>query len=111
MIKGLEALEHLNKNIIVAEDIDEDFNTIEKELKEHEQYKTIEQELGIDLITLFKALKCFYAKDMDIYCSHPNPFYLTCGKQGEWYISWIAHDYKISDYGKTWALTREELEK
>lgn len=31
--KGLEALEHLNKNIIVAEDIDEDFNIIEKELK------------------------------------------------------------------------------
>ena len=33
MNKGLEALEHLNKNIIVAEDIDEDFNVIEKELK------------------------------------------------------------------------------
>jgi len=33
MSKGLEALEHLNKNIIVAEDIDEDFNIIEKELK------------------------------------------------------------------------------
>lgn len=31
--KGLEALEHLNKNIIVAEDIDEDFNIIGKELK------------------------------------------------------------------------------
>ena len=31
---SLEALEHLNKNIIVvAEDIDEDFNIIEKELK------------------------------------------------------------------------------
>ena len=33
MSKGLEALEHLNKNIIVAEDIDEDFEIIEKELK------------------------------------------------------------------------------
>ena len=30
---SLEALEHLNKNIIVAEDIDEDFEIIEKELK------------------------------------------------------------------------------
>ena len=32
-------------------------DVIEKELKEHEQYKKIEEELGIDLITLFKALK------------------------------------------------------
>ena len=31
---GLEALEHINKNIIVSqEDIDEDINIIEKELK------------------------------------------------------------------------------
>ena len=39
MNKGLEALEHLNKNIIVAEDIDEDFNIIEKELKAFEIIK------------------------------------------------------------------------
>ena len=37
MNEGLEALEHLNKNIIVAEDIDEDFNIIEKELKSKEK--------------------------------------------------------------------------
>lgn len=35
MNEGLEALKHLNKNIIVAEDIDEDFNIIENELKDY----------------------------------------------------------------------------
>ena len=40
-MKGLEALEHINKNIIVSqEDIDEDINIIEKELKALEILKS-----------------------------------------------------------------------
>ena len=72
----------------------------------------IEEELGIDLITLFKVLKngfyryrptainnviCFIAKpkvNMEQKC-------FTYGSYGKSYFK---------DYGKTWALTKEELE-
>ena len=35
----------------------EDFDLVKKDLEVLEEYKSIEEELGIDLITLFKALK------------------------------------------------------
>ena len=70
----------------------------------------LEDELGIDLITLFKASKCFYSKILDCYCPHPNPIYKTCGDFGEWYIDFMNNPHKLKDYGKTWALTKEELE-
>lgn len=73
----------------------------------------IEAELGIDLITLFKALKngawtklhneiskcdeCEY-KMFDIYIY----FHWNYGRHLVFFLS---------DYGKTWALTKEELEK
>ena len=71
----------------------------------------IEEELGIDLITLFKASKCFYSKTLDCYCPHPNPIFKTCGEKGEWHISFMGNLHKLKDYGKTWALTKDELEK
>lgn len=81
----------------------------------------LEQELGIDLLTLFKALKQDY-----IYVKH----YYGCGNtfkinkefiQGLKYaddntpVFWTddwgkEHMVYIKDYGKTWALTKEELE-
>ena len=88
------------------------------------QLEDIEEELGIDLITLFKALKG------RIYSIHPkmrkicliifHVFYY-CGNQ--WVIGchsmeWNAEenscdnwDCFLKDYGKTWALTREEIEE
>lgn len=75
------------------------------------QLEDIEEELGIDLITLVKALKngawtkfnneiskcdeCEYEM-LDIYIY----FYWNNGKHLV---------FLLSDYGKTWALTREEL--
>lgn len=75
------------------------------------QLEDIEDELGIDLITLIKALKngawtkfnneiskcdeCEYEM-LDIYIY----FYWNNGKHLV---------FLLSDYGKTWALTREEL--
>ena len=85
------------------------------------QLEDIEEELGIDLITLFKALKNgFYHidKNKHIYTSKP-----TKGNGGamSYYASYyeiIAEDsyydqyfYKLKDYGKVWALTKEELEQ
>lgn len=39
MSKGLQALEHMNKNIILCEDIDEDVEIIKKELQALELIK------------------------------------------------------------------------
>ncbi len=88
------------------------------------QLEDIEEELGIELITLFRALKG------EIYSLHSTtrkicpiilPIFYYCGNQ--WVIGchsmeWNAEenscdnwDCFLKDYGKTWALTREELEK
>ena len=98
-----------------------ELDTIEKALDEHEQHKAIEQELGVDLITLFKALKepaYVVVKDkiVETYCGHIGEECKTIDFEID------GKDYKnlydietfyvlTNEYGKTWALTREELEK
>ena len=83
----------------------------------------LEEEIGIYLITLLKALK------EEIYSLHPEtgkicpivlPILYYCGNQ--WVIgcrsmkwndkenSCDSWDCYLKDYGKTWALTKEELE-
>lgn len=80
------------------------------------QIEKLEQKLGIGLVALYKAVK--------------NGFYVK-GCEGKQYIDYeyprlesalfehqelfYGHEYhcdyvKLSDYGKTWALTEEELE-
>ena len=88
---------------------------IEKELKEREQYKAIEQELGIDLVTLFGILRtggCIWVKN----CKGINQWHVESLKQRgldkQWYLTYSNNvRVKLKDYGKTWALTKEELEK
>lgn len=79
------------------------------------ELEDIEQELGVDLVTLFKALKD------DVYVKSPydvSPessaldirFFKTFG----WFFTYRGCGYPrylIKDYGKTWALTKEELQK
>ena len=87
----------------------------------------IEEELGIDLITLFKALKDginVYYENEERYQFHNNlrlEYHKTLG----WglvdiYGSICRNDmpmkldmefYELKEYGKTWALTKEELEQ
>lgn len=78
----------------------------------------LEDELGIDLVTLFKALKNgiwvkFYP--LDYYEKETIKF------AGKFYFGatfdfdkpifrFYQREYKLKDYGKTWALTKEELE-
>ena len=92
------------------------------------QLEDLEEELGIDLITLFKALKdgiwsrifgeiekitsdenCHLVIDRN---SNPED-------DGFWILDYYdirdsrgvsIHTWFINDYGKTWALTKEELE-
>ena len=88
-----------------------------------ELLENIEEELGIDLITLFKALK-----DGQVIVKHivglKNPkTFLEAHKiaellfDGKNYGLWIydngyGDEFRVytKDYGKTWALTKEELE-
>lgn len=77
----------------------------------------IEEQLGVDLITLFKAKNNgFYVKS---YCINRGEISFVL-KTDILYVdlmSWLIHtDYDnlfyvdFKDYGKTWALTKEELE-
>ena len=80
---------------------------LEHELK---QYKDIEEELGIDLITLFKALKngvyYKYKYGYETKISKCRKCVLT----GKKTLVVDYHTYRyLCDYGKTWALTKEEL--
>ena len=71
----------------------------------------IEEELGIDLITLFKAEKdgiwynsngTFYFNYFDVSLAH------RCFRRYvDYFRNYMSFDFK--DYGKTWALTKEEL--
>ena len=90
----------------------------------------IEEELGIDLITLFKALKDgfyikykgkivhifpdkhitinFWYKTINVFI--PPKFFIDCEKRRDYLSEAIDEEYWFKDYGKTFALTREELE-
>ena len=95
----------------VAEN-EESFKIIEKDLDQLEEYRKIEEELGIDLITLFKALKD------GIYINEDGSVYKDCIKSIEhWSDGWgfISNDDYIDmlfeDYGISWALDTEEFYK
>lgn len=79
------------------------------------EYKAIEDELGIDLITLFKAFKNgIYVKEID---RITTVWKLVNDDGGTYLGAWhnpFEKEYNtiflhLKDYGKTWALTKEEL--
>ena len=76
------------------------------------ELEDIEEELGIDVTILFKALKQRF-----VYCLHNGKIccMLVCieyYKDIGFTIGSVSGDtYKIEDYGKTWAFTEEELKE
>ena len=104
-----------HKNKTKAELVREDLAIIGKDLETLEQYKNIEEELGVDLITLFKALKQSY-----IYALFGNSIFkiqIEGINYNTGYLILYDEDNhsifewgEINAYGKTWALAREELE-
>ena len=94
------------------------------------QLEDVEEELEIDLITLYKALnKGFYIKYNDkivhifpdkhitinfwyktINVFIPPKFFIDCKKGTDYLSEEIDEEYWFKDYGKTWALTKEDLE-
>lgn len=73
----------------------------------------IEEELGIDLITLFKALKGIWVKSIngDVYYVGSPYLCFSENEKRELELQFRVGDiwYKIKDHGKYWALTKEEL--
>lgn len=83
-------------------------------------HEDIEEEFGIDLITLFKALKNgIYTVNHSHGGYEPIRVSLKIGGYGDLVTAYLIHPYdyddgeytyRLNDYGKTWALTKEELE-
>ena len=80
-------------------------------------YEDIEEELGIDLITLVKALNGLYYKFRPENRKISNmkvPMLRIINGEYCWICpKWMTTTWMsvlVKDYGKTWALTREELE-
>lgn len=84
-------------------------------MQENKKYKEIEEELGIDLITLFRALtKGIYIKD-DKLIDHLTGLQLDLSlitNEYSFYCDYYIQYYRLKDYGKTWWLEKpkEELE-
>lgn len=96
----------------------EDCKQIVTDLNRLEKLEKIEKELGIDLVTLFKALKNgVYVANDEVNSNH-KCFVGLAYKFDEikrWSLLGFAYGYEASewlflkDYGKTWALTKGEL--
>ena len=80
------------------------------------QLEDIEEELGIDLLTYFKikSAKSVYVKELGKDCSEmlvrPSKDSIDVCYKGFVNIPECDSCLQLKDYGKTWALTREELE-
>ncbi len=105
------------------EDVDPRPNYLRKMKKEYLKYKEIEKELGIDLVTLIKAMKngvFVISYDEGIVFEEPMLGFNQESKTNLYVLESVCHmppdelckssNYYLKDYGKTWALTKEELE-
>ena len=82
-----------------------------KDFQDLQEYRKIEDELGINLITLFKALKdgIFIKGDESVIDIRDDRLYLSYIPE-KWFIEhYDLGTFSFKDYGKTWALTKEEL--
>jgi len=102
-----------NKGI---EDAREVIAISDKKLAEEKLFalEDIEEELGVDLITLFKAYtNGFYVKGENgkQYIDFQNLMNGCALKNREIFYGhkWSYQYVKLYDYGKTWALTKEKL--
>jgi len=95
--------------------INGEFYNIGEHIDKLGELEDIEDELGISLITLFKAYTDgFYVKGEEEkqYIDFENSLNAIAFKNKEMFYGhkWSFQYVKLYDYGKTWALTKEELE-
>ena len=90
------------------------YNKLEKDLEVLEEYRKIEEEIGIDFITLSKILKQRFVYDNDQVKIELLGLHI---KSDELYLYGFVEDtmhavyLRLKDYGKTWALDKEEFYK
>ena len=88
------------------------FEIIEKDLDRLEEYRKIEEEIGIDFITLSKILKQRFVYDS---CQVKIELLGLHIKSDELYLYGFVEDtthavyLRLKDYGKTWTITKEKL--
>ena len=115
----MERLTRKEKKVVLLNNrnIGKNYLTI-KQYEKLQQLENIEEKLGIDLITLFKAInsKSIFTKYDGKISEHIEDNY----NERDWYMqdeivyfywedgSHLCFEFK--DYGKTFALTKEELE-
>ena len=97
----------------------QELKIIEKDLEILEEYRKIEEELGIELTVLFSALKngvYYFSYDRQLmhdYVILTNN-YIDVGAHDKLSYLFMTFLEKrtllFTDYSKTWALTKEELE-
>ena len=113
LFNGLDNVDENQYFIKIKEqDKVDDFTEVANKLG---QLEDIEEELGIDLITLFKALE----KGIVVCCNNTfggerNVFILLTPDRLSIEYKWKClrkgtQKFYFKDYGKTWALTKEEL--
>ena len=90
------------------------YNKLEKDLELFEEYKKIEEEIGADFITLSKILKQRFVYDNNQVKIELLGLHI---KSDELYLYGFVEDtmqavyLRLKDYGKTWALDKEEFYK
>ena len=77
-------------------------NELWQYVKERED---IEEELGISLVTLIKALKEGFVDSLGEYHHFSNLYF----SDEEIFDGYEKASFNLKDYGKTWVLTKEEL--
>lgn len=93
----------------------DDPDIIRKITRKLGQLEDVEEELGIDLVTLFKAFEediwikrdgmiIFVPYDRKLFVFYEGNIYCELREEEE-----CVRVVSIDDYGKTWALTKEEL--
>jgi len=97
----------------------EEITLIGESINKIGELEDIEEELGIDLITFIKALKngvCYFTNGKQLASDYVYLIdnYMSVGTREQLSYSFITAFEKqilsFNDYGKTWALTEEELE-
>ena len=103
-----EVREHRNNYCDMLE------NVIKKDLDQLEEYRKIEEEIGIDFIALSKILKQRFVYDKDQVKIELLGLHI---KSDELYLYGFVEDtmhavyLRLKDYGKTWTMTKEEFYK
>ena len=88
------------------------FEIIEKDLDLLEEYRKIEEEIGVDFITLSKVLKQRFVYDNDQVKIELLGLHI---KSNELYLYGFVEEtmhavyLRLKDYGKTWTITKEKL--